>query len=596
MKDTESFSPTNAGSLSRKKMRLGDILLEAGVISEDELHAALALQKRTGHKLGRALMDTGAITESELHSFLSKRLNIEYIEITSLKLDQEIVQLLPEVHARRHRALVLQVDQTGLLVGMADPTDILGYDELQRILKKPIRLALVKESDLLRTIDIVYRRTDEIDKLAVALKEDLDDGGIDIDELQADEEMDDAPVIKLLQSMFKDAVQVKASDIHIEPDEYMLRIRQRVDGVLQEHQIEGRGIAAALVTRLKLMAGLDISEKRMPQDGRFTIRVNNQNIDVRVSTLPVQYGEAIVMRLLDQSANLLSLSKLGMQQELLQRFTRLIERPGGMILVTGPTGSGKTTTLYSALNHINRPETKIITIEDPVEYRLGRINQVQVNSRIGLDFGRVLRTALRQDPDIMLVGEMRDKETVDIGLRSAMTGHLVFSTLHTNSAAGTVNRLLDMGAPGYLIAAALQGIVAQRLVRRVCENCKEPLTPSASQQAWLIQQLGEKLAEEAEFVRGRGCNYCYLTGYRGRIGVYELLEVDAKLTDLIRKEDLDGFLKACEEKASYVPLDQCALDYARDGVISLDEAIRIAGGVDFDVSAVRAAPHDEASA
>ncbi|MGB5739875.1 MAG: ATPase, T2SS/T4P/T4SS family [Woeseia sp.] len=596
MKDTESFSPTNAGSLSRKKMRLGDILLEAGVISEEELHAALALQKRTGHKLGRALMDTGAITESELHSFLSKRLNIEYIEITSLKLDQEIVQLLPEVHARRHRALVLQVDQTGLLVGMADPTDILGYDELQRILKKPIRLALVKESDLLRTIDIVYRRTDEIDKLAVALKEDLDDGGIDIDELQADEEMDDAPVIKLLQSMFKDAVQVKASDIHIEPDEYMLRIRQRVDGVLQEHQIEGRGIAAALVTRLKLMAGLDISEKRMPQDGRFTIRVNNQNIDVRVSTLPVQYGEAIVMRLLDQSANLLSLSKLGMQQELLQRFTRLIERPGGMILVTGPTGSGKTTTLYSALNHINRPETKIITIEDPVEYRLGRINQVQVNSRIGLDFGRVLRTALRQDPDIMLVGEMRDKETVDIGLRSAMTGHLVFSTLHTNSAAGTVNRLLDMGAPGYLIAAALQGIVAQRLVRRVCENCKEPLTPSASQQAWLIQQLGEKLAEEAEFVRGRGCNYCYLTGYRGRIGVYELLEVDAKLTDLIRKEDLDGFLKACEEKASYVPLDQCALDYARDGVISLDEAIRIAGGVDFDVSAVRAAPHDEASA
>ncbi|MGB5579102.1 MAG: ATPase, T2SS/T4P/T4SS family, partial [Woeseia sp.] len=409
MKDTESFSPTNAGSLSRKKMRLGDILLEAGVISEDELQAALALQKRTGHKLGRALMDTGAITESELHSFLSKRLNIEYIEITSLKLDQEIVQLLPEVHARRHRALVLQVDQTGLLVGMADPTDILGYDELQRILKKPIRLALVKESDLLRTIDIVYRRTDEIDKLAVALKEDLDDGGIDIDELQADEEMDDAPVIKLLQSMFKDAVQVKASDIHIEPDEYMLRIRQRVDGVLQEHQIEGRGIAAALVTRLKLMAGLDISEKRMPQDGRFTIRVNNQNIDVRVSTLPVQYGEAIVMRLLDQSANLLSLSKLGMQQELLQRFTRLIERPGGMILVTGPTGSGKTTTLYSALNHINRPETKIITIEDPVEYRLGRINQVQVNSRIGLDFGRVLRTALRQDPDIMLVGEMRDK-------------------------------------------------------------------------------------------------------------------------------------------------------------------------------------------
>ena len=590
----DATTGTMTGSLKRKKLRLGDILLDAGVISEDELNAALALQKRTGHKLGRSLMDTGAITESELHAFLSKRLNIDFIDITALKLDHDIVQLLPEVHARRHRALVLQADLNGLLVGMADPTDILGYDELQRILKKPVRLALVKESDLLRTLDIVYRRTDEIDKLAVELKEDLDDAGIDIDELQADEEADDAPVIKLIQSMFKDAVQVKASDIHIEPDEHLLRVRQRVDGVLQEHQIEGRGVAAALVTRLKLMSGLDISEKRLPQDGRFSMRVNTQNIDVRVSTLPVQHGEAIVMRLLDQSANLLSLSKLGMPQSLLQRFTKLIERPAGMILVTGPTGSGKTTTLYSALNHINRPETKIITIEDPVEYRLARINQVQVNPRIGLDFGRVLRTALRQDPDIMLVGEMRDKETVDIGLRDAMTGHLVFSTLHTNSAAATVNRLLDMGAPGYLIAAALQGVVAQRLVRRVCDHCKEELVPTNAQQAWLVQQLGEKAAAKAVFVRGRGCNYCYLTGYRGRIGVYELLEIDARLTDLIRREDLDGFAAACDEKASYVRLDNCALDYAMSGITSLDEAIRIAGGVDLDTAAVRPSAHEEA--
>ncbi|MCB1843539.1 MAG: Flp pilus assembly complex ATPase component TadA, partial [Halioglobus sp.] len=251
------------------------------------------------------------------------------------------------------------------------------------------------------------------------------------------------------------------------------------------------------------------------------------------------------------------------------------------------TGSGKTTTLYSALNHINRPETKIITIEDPVEYRLARINQVQVNPRIGLDFGRVLRTALRQDPDIMLVGEMRDRETVDIGLRAAMTGHLVFSTLHTVSAAATVNRLLDMGAPGYLIAAALQGIVAQRLVRRVCDSCKEPLTPSASQEAWLAAQLGEDMAAKARFVRGRGCNYCYLTGYRGRIGVYELLEIDARLTESIRREDIDGFLSACAEKESYAPLNHCALDYAMHGITSLDEAIRIGGGVDIDVSAVR---------
>ncbi len=286
------------GAATRKKMRLGEMLLEAGVISDDELNNALATQKKTGHKLGRALMEVGAISESELHSFLSKRLNIEFIDITGLKLDPDVVTRLAEVHARRHRALVLQDDGESLLIGMADPTDVLAQDELQRILQKPFRLALLKESDLLRTIDIIYRRTDEIDKLAVAVKEDLGDGGIDIDELSAEEDSDDAPVIKMLQSMFKDAVQVKASDIHIEPGEKVLRVRQRVDGVLQEHLIEGRGVASALVTRLKLMSGLDISEKRLPQDGRFSIRVNTQNLDVRVSTLPVQHGESVVMRLL----------------------------------------------------------------------------------------------------------------------------------------------------------------------------------------------------------------------------------------------------------------------------------------------------------
>jgi len=567
---------------TRKKMRLGEMLLEAGVISDEELNDALASQKKTGHKLGRALMEVGAISESELHSFLSKRLNIEFLDITTLKLDPEVVTRLAEVHARRHRALVLQDDGDSLLIGMADPTDVLAQDELQRILQKPFRLALLKESDLLRTIDIIYRRTDEIDKLAVAVKEDLGDGGINIDELSVEEGSDDAPVIRMLQSMFKDAVQVKASDIHIEPDDKVLRVRQRVDGILQEHLIEGRGVASALVTRLKLMSGLDISEKRLPQDGRFSIRVNTQNLDVRVSTLPVQHGESVVMRLLDQSANLLSLSKLGMPDDILERFTALIERPGGMVLVTGPTGSGKTTTLYSALNHINRPATKIITIEDPVEYRLARINQVQVNARIGLDFSRVLRTALRQDPDIMLVGEMRDKETVDIGLRAAMTGHLVFSTLHTVSAPATVNRLLDMGAPGYLIAAALQGIVAQRLVRRVCDSCREPISPTPGQESWLKAQLGKAYPAEAGFVRGRGCNYCYLTGYRGRIGVYELLEIGASLTDMIRRQDLDGFLAAANKSRGYVPLARGAIDYAIAGITSIDEAVRISGGLDYE--------------
>ena len=581
-----STSGATVSKLSRrKKMRLGELLIDAGAITEEQLDQALAMQKRTGHKLGRALTEVGAIEESQLYLFLAKRLEIDYLDLSSIKLQADTVKLLPEVQARRLRALVLKRDKDGLLVGMADPTDIFAHDELGRLLGTSVKIALVNESELLRTIDIMYRRTDEIDALAAEVKEDLGEARIDIDQLTADEDSADAPVIKLLQSMFRDAVQVSASDIHIEPDEFVLRIRQRVDGVLQEHVIDGRGVAGALVTRLKLMSGLDISEKRLPQDGRFSIRVNETTLDVRVSTLPVQFGEAIVLRLLDHSANLLSLDKLGMPPILLERFYRMIERPSGMILVTGPTGSGKTTTLYSALNYVNQPATKIITVEDPVEYRLERVNQVQVHARIGLDFGRVLRTALRQDPDIILVGEMRDRETVDIGLRAAMTGHLVFSTLHTVSAVATANRLLDMGAPGYLIGAALQGIVAQRLVRRVCESCAEPHELSPGEAAWLKAQMGSKRAASAKLVQGRGCNYCQLTGYRGRIGVYELLEMDGGLTDALRREDLSDFVALAAQKKSYVPLVNCALDYALSGITSLEEVIRVAGGPDGDYEA-----------
>lgn len=572
-------STTITKAVRRRKLRLGDMLLEAGAITQAQLEQALALQKSSGHKLGRALTEVGAINETDLHYFLARRLQLEYVDLSGVQLDSDTVLLLPEVHARRHRAIVLKANDNELLVGMADPTDIFAYDELCRLLSRPLTLALVSEAQLLRTIDIAYRRKNEIDAFAAEVQEELDETRLDIDHLTADEDSEEAPVIKLLQSMFTDAVQVKASDIHIEPDEHVLRIRQRVDGVLQEHVIDGRAVASALITRLKLMSGLDISEKRLPQDGRFTIQVRDTRLDVRVSTLPIQHGESIVMRLLDQSANLTTLEKLGMPPAVYTKFRELIERTGGMVLVTGPTGSGKTTTLYSALNYVNSPETKIITAEDPVEYRLPRINQVQIHAQIGLDFSRVLRTALRQDPDVILVGEMRDKETVDIGLRAAMTGHLVLSTLHTMSAAATVNRLLDMGAPGYLIAAALEGIVAQRLIRRICESCREPVKLSPGQKAWLYAQTADSLPTGVEFVKGRGCNYCHLTGYQGRVGVYELLEMDAVLTDAIRQEDLSGFLAAAARKPSYVPLVRCALDYAIEGITSLDEVIRIAGGV-----------------
>ncbi len=575
---------TNSLSVSqirrRKKLRLGELLIQAGAITQQQLEEALTFQKKSGHKLGRALTETGAIGETELHEFLAQRLNIPYIDIGSIELDNATVKLLPEVQARRLRSLVLKAQRDHLLVGMADPTDLFAYDELCRQLNRKVDIALVNETELLRTIDIVYRRTDEIDALAAEVKEELGEERIDLEELTADADSEEAPVLKLLRSMFRDAVQVNASDIHIEPDEKVLRIRQRVDGVLQEHVLEGRRVAGALVTRLKLMSGLDISEKRLPQDGRFSIQVSESTLDVRVSTLPVQHGEAVVMRLLDQSANLMTLDKLGMPERILKRFHRIIERPAGMILVTGPTGSGKTTTLYSALNHVNRSATKIITVEDPVEYRLERINQVQVHPKIGLDFSRVLRTALRQDPDIILVGEMRDRETVDIGLRAAMTGHLVFSTLHTISAVATANRLFDMGAPGYLIAAALQSVIAQRLVRRICESCAEPAELAEGQLAWLKAQVGPEEAGTLEFMHGKGCNYCHLSGYRGRIGVYELLEMDPKLTDALRREDLTAFNATAKRKKGYVPLVRCALDYAIDGITTVDEVIRVVGGLD----------------
>ena len=563
----------------QKKVRFGEFLVRAGVISEEQLEQAVAHQQKNGGKIGEALVELGVMSPRRLHKCLARHLHVDYVDLSRADLREEHIFLLREAHARRHLAIVLQSHDDHLVVGMANPGDIHAYDEICRLLKKPVKVALVSEADVISTIDAKYRRKEEIDALAAEVKRDLSDGEIDIDDLSEGVDSADAPIIKLIQSMFTDAVQVNASDIHIEPEEHMLRIRQRVDGVLQEHIIDGKSVSSALVTRLKLMSGLDISEKRLPQDGRFSMRVNAQTLDVRVSTLPVQFGEAVVLRLLDNSKNLMTLEELGMISDMRKRFEGMIEQPDGMVLVTGPTGSGKTTTLYSALNRVNRPGTKIITVEDPVEYRMERVSQVQINPVIGLDFARVLRTCLRQDPDIILVGEMRDKETVDIGLRAAMTGHLVFSTLHTVSAIATVSRLMEMGAPGYLLAAALNGIIAQRLIRRVCDKCKQPVELTPRQQAWLAGQEVEGQGKAGKFTRGKGCNNCLRTGYRGRIGVYELLEMDASLTRAIQREDLDEFGEIARRKKSYIPLRRRALGYAITGLTTVDEVMRIAGGL-----------------
>ena len=563
----------------RKKIRIGDLLVSEGIISEDQLMTALTTQKSSGRKLGHTLIELGYISEDRLLEFLSRQLRVPLVDLRLFKFDAELVKLIPETLARRFRVVALTRESNHLLVGMADPTDIFALDKLTAMLNQQVEPAVVRESDLLRSLDTVYRRTDEIENIAEELGEELAQTDFNLAELLPDSQLEDAPVVRLLQTLFEDAVQVGASDIHIEPDETVLRIRQRIDGVLHEQVMKEKRIAGALVSRLKLMSGLDISERRLPQDGRFNIRVKGKSIDIRLSTMPLQYGESVVMRLLDQSGGLLRLEHIGMPAHILARFRRFIHQPHGIVLVTGPTGSGKTTTLYGALNELNLPEKKIITVEDPVEYRLPRINQVQVNTKVGLTFAGVLRTALRQDPDIVMVGEMRDKETAEIGLRAAMTGHLVLSTLHTNDSISTALRLLDMGAEGYVVASSLQAVLAQRLVRRVCSSCSEEDALDAQQISWLKTVLGSDVVPSG-FKKGRGCSQCGNTGYHGRIGVFELLEIDSALADALRRNDSSGFARTAQAQSHFISLADCALEYAREGITTMEEVVRIAGQVD----------------
>ncbi|PPD32793.1 MAG: MSHA biogenesis protein MshE [Methylomonas sp.] len=558
----------------QKKIRIGDLLVQNRIISHDQLMNALSEQKKTGRKLGRTLIDLHFISETDLLNFLSRQLQIPFLDIAQYKRKPEVCKELPENLARRFRVMLLESNANDVLLAMADPTDLMGLDEISRVLKKRIRQAVVRESDLLNTIDQAYRRTEEISNLAEQLSDELSENNFDFNNLLSNAEVTDAPVVKLLQSIFEDAVQTNASDIHIEPDEKVLRIRQRIDGVLNEHVLDSINIAPALVVRLKLMCGLNISEKRLPQDGRFSIRVKNKNLDVRLSTLPIQNGESVVMRILDQSKGLLDLQVIGMPADVLQRFKAQISNPHGLILVTGPTGSGKTTTLYAALSAVNHPQTKIITAEDPVEYSLPRINQAQINEKIGLTFASVLRSALRQDPDVILVGEIRDRETAEIAVRASITGHLVFSTLHTNGAVETATRLLDMGIEGYILASSLKVIIAQRLVRKICDRCAEPMTIDENQSIWLEQTFNLQAANIA-FKQGVGCQHCNNIGYHGRIGVYELLEMGHETLDALRRNDSAGFVTAARSTPNFKSFTEHALELVKQGSTTLNEVMRI---------------------
>ncbi|NNN44621.1 GspE/PulE family protein [Vibrio fujianensis] len=558
------------------RKRLGDLLIEEGIITEQQVEQALVVQKQTGSKLGRTLIELGFLTEQQMLAFLSHQLSLPLIDLNRANIDIDAVQLLPEVHARRLRALVIGRNEDILRIVMSDPADLFAQESLLTQLPNyQFEYVLAPEKQLVEAFDRYYRRTKEIASFAEQLQAEHQDSDA-FDYNIAGDESDDMTVVKLINSLFEDAIQVGASDIHIEPDANLLRIRQRIDGVLHETLLNEVNIASALVLRLKLMANLDISEKRLPQDGRFNIRTKGQSVDIRLSTMPVQYGESVVMRLLNQTSGIRKLEESGIPVDLLQRLRRQLKRPHGMILVTGPTGSGKTTTLYGALSELNEAGKKIITAEDPVEYRIARLNQVQVNPKIGLDFSTLLRTFLRQDPDIILVGEIRDQETAEIGLRAALTGHLVLSTLHTNDAVDSALRLIDMGAPGYLVASAVRAVVAQRLIRKVCPDCKTDDPLDEARRQWLAERFPNQVSQH--FVHGRGCQSCNLTGYRGRIGVFEMLELEPSMMDALRANDTSGFAHAARSSHHYKPLLARAMELAIQGVVSMDEVMVLGEG------------------
>ena len=568
-----------------EKLRLGEILVRQNVITEEALELALTEQRNNPRKLGRArrlgrvLVERGYVSEEKVAEALALQLELPYIDLKYYTIKPEVAQRLTEAQTRRFRALVLEDDGKAAVVGMSDPTDLNAYDEIARLLQREIRVAVITDSQLMTTVDRVYRRTGEITGLARELNASLVDTPIDFGGAAETPGIEEAPVVKLLQSVFEDAAQVRASDIHIEPQENKLAIRFRIDGVLSlQTEAEAR-ISSALVLRLKLMSGLDISEKRLPQDGRFNVTTRNRRMDVRISTMPTQFGESVVMRLLNHDGSVLALDKIGMPPHMLERVQAVLRRQSGMILVTGPTGSGKTTTLYAALSTINTPERKIVTVEDPVEYRMAGVNQVQIHDKIELTFARVLRSALRQDPDVILVGEMRDKETVETGLRAAMTGHLVFSTLHTNDALTTPIRLLDMGAPRYMVAFSLQLVIAQRLLRLICESCAETHVLLPGEHEWLTEK-GGSVPQLARYVKGKGCSHCNGSGYLGRTGVYEMLEMTRPVVEAANREDPSAFIAAATREMAGNTLRSHAASLAAAGKTTVEEAMRVTSQVE----------------
>jgi type IV pilus assembly protein PilB len=541
---------------------LGEMLVASGAVSEAQLREAMAYQRNGGIRLGEALLKLGFVDETTLTRTLAKRLNLPFVDLTKGKVPESVLARIPKDFAREQGILPVAEKNGRLVVAIDDQLKRIVVDQLQFMLGGEVSCALASPSGLRRALDAYYGPSEE--------------AGVAKSMGARDEEAegDDAPIIRLVTRMFNDALAARASDVHIEPHPSRLRVRFRIDGMLRDVAEHPPHLASPLVSRLKIMAQMDIAEKRKPQDGRIELKLKGRPIDVRASILPSSHGESMVLRLLDRSSSLISLRELGFEDEDYRWFQRLIKRPNGIFLVTGPTGSGKTTTLYAALSELNRPDVKIITAEDPVEYHIPGLNQVQVMSKIGLTFARVLKAMLRAAPNIILVGEIRDLETAEIAIQASLTGHLVFSTLHTNDAPSALTRLVDMGVKPFLVSAAIQGVMAQRLVRRLCPECVEAYAPPEHEVRAL--DLDPRVVGGVSFKRGRGCRACDGTGYRGRMGLFEMLEMDEALREMtFRGVSLDQIRNAALASGRMHPLIADGARKVLAGTTSVNEVLRV---------------------
>ncbi len=553
---------------------IGQLLLDAQLIDANGLQKAQMQSKQAGGSLIANLVKIGAITEEALLEFLSQNYRVASIDLRSFEPDPQLTRLIPGDVATKFMALPVSRVGRRLVVAMLNPNNIFAIDDIKFITGYEIEARVASEGALKKAIDRAYDSAGTMADVMKGMEEDL--SVVEDEEPPPDSEAlsaaDEAPIVKLVNSLIADAVRKGASDIHIEPYEKSMRVRFRIDGVLQEMMAPPFKFKAAIISRLKIMAELDIAERRVPQDGRIKIKVLNRTIDLRVSSLPTIFGEKIVMRILDKSNLNIDLGKLGFEPRSFKEFTAAVANPYGMVLVTGPTGSGKTTTLYSALSRINTPETNVMTAEDPVEYNLDGINQVLVNDDVGLTFAAALKAFLRQDPNIIMVGEIRDLDTASIAVKAALTGHLVLSTLHTNDAPSAIGRMIDMGIEPFLVASSVNLVLAQRLVRRVCASCKRPVTLNAEILSEL--QLDPKDAEGATFLEGAGCVECSNTGYRGRQGVYEVMTMSSKIRDLVLERSSAGEIKKTAIGEGMLTLRRDGLEKLKRGITTVEEILK----------------------